>query len=83
MTKRFIAGAVCPECKMQDKIRVDSEAGTRECVNCGFTDERPVEGVQEPLTRVTRPAARRVETEATPVTLIDPADPDLGRGEDD
>jgi len=35
--KRFIAGAVCPDCAAQDSIRVWQEAGIwqRECVRCG------------------------------------------------
>lgn len=38
--KRFIAGAVCPRCGVQDRIRVYSVEGAthRDCVACGFTD---------------------------------------------
>lgn len=42
--KRFIAGAVCPECRAEDRLRVDYlRAGTleyqeRHCVACGFAD---------------------------------------------
>jgi uncharacterized metal-binding protein (TIGR02443 family) len=68
--RRFIAGAVCPECGLRDKIVVDSVAGLRECVNCGFSDDRPVGGGAEPKTRVNRPAARRVDTPAEKITLI-------------
>ncbi len=70
MSRRFIAGAVCPRCGLHDKIVVDSETRRRECVHCGFSDEQPVAGVAEPKTRVTRPAARRPETPAEPITLI-------------
>ena len=70
--RRFIAGAVCPRCGLMDKMVVDSDREHRECVACGFRDERPDQAITEPLTRVSRPAARRVETPAEPVTLVQP-----------
>ncbi len=77
MTRRFIAGAVCPRCGEQDKLVVDTETDLRECVKCGFREERPREGTAAELrTRVNRPAARRAETPSEVVTLIDPADSD-------
>lgn len=38
MTKRFIAGAVCPRCQQVDKIVVygECETGVCECVRCGY-----------------------------------------------
>lgn len=71
-TRRFIAGAVCPRCAAMDTILVDSDTDHRECVECGFTDERPGEVVREPATRVSRASARRTETPAEPVRLMDP-----------
>jgi len=82
--RRFIAGAVCPRCALMDKILVDLDTDRRECVACGFTEDRPGEGIAKPVTplagpagelptRVSRPAARRVETTAEPVRLIDPS----------
>lgn len=72
--RRFIAGAVCPRCGAMDKIIVDMDSQTRECVACDFAEERPQDsGAQPELpTRVSRAAARRVETPAEAVTLIDP-----------
>ena len=70
--RRFIAGAVCPRCGLMDKLLIDSARQVRECVSCGFSDERPVEGASEVPTRVTRGAARRVETDAEVVRLLDP-----------
>ncbi len=59
-----------------DKVVVDTDTDRRECVACGFSEERPADGAPTELaTRVTRPAARRVETEAEAVKLIDPAGP--------
>ncbi len=72
-TRRFIAGAVCPSCKQMDKMVVDLDTDHRECVACGFSEARPQGGSAEELpTRVTRPAARRVETTADVVRILDP-----------
>ena len=78
MTRRFIAGAVCPRCGEMDKLVVDSERQLRECVGCGFADERPEDDPAELPTRVTRGTARLVETPSERVTLIDPAKPATG-----
>ncbi len=39
--KRFIAGAICPNCGLQDKIVVFSVAGKdfAECVRCGYKQQ--------------------------------------------
>ncbi len=85
--RRFIAGAVCPRCAQMDKILVDLDTDQRECVACGFNEARPEDGggapagpAQAPVraepelpTRVSRPAARRIDTPAQPVRLVDPA----------
>lgn len=72
--RRFIAGAVCPRCGEMDKTVVDLDSDRRECIACGFGEERPPEepAVVEVSTRVSRASARRVETPAQTVTLIDP-----------
>jgi len=76
--RRFIAGAVCPRCALMDKIVVDLDTDQRVCVSCGFSEARPglpgEEAKHKPaelLTRVSRAAARRVETPAQAITLID------------
>lgn len=71
MTRRFIAGAVCPRCGEMDKLLVDSDTNRRECVSCGYTDERPAEVQTELRTRVNRPQ-RLQDTKAEPVRLLDP-----------
>ena len=95
--RRFIAGAVCPRCARMDKIVVNLDTDQRECVACGFSEERPGPGpsqsghvhpgpvgdaslareipAQEIPTRVSRAAARRVETPAEVITLVDPRTP--------
>jgi uncharacterized metal-binding protein (TIGR02443 family) len=73
--RRFIAGAVCPDCGALDRIVVDADSDERHCVTCGFREARPAPApaTSEPVTRVNRAAARRVETPAETVTLVDPA----------
>lgn len=77
--RRFIAGAVCPRCSLMDKIVVDLDTDQRECVACGFAEARPGPGSQadshagELPTRVSRPVARRTETAAEPVRLVEPS----------
>lgn len=57
-----------------DKLVVDMDTQFRECVACGFSEARPTDegGPAELPTRVSRAAARRVETPAEAVTLVDP-----------
>ncbi|MCB1676648.1 MAG: YheV family putative metal-binding protein [Halioglobus sp.] len=80
--RRFIAGAVCPRCGQMDRIVVDLDTDRRECVACSFSEPRPsadsvraAGGTGELPTRVSRGVARRVETPAQPVTLIDETKP--------
>lgn len=73
--RRFIAGAVCPRCGVMDRIIVSADGETRSCIECGFSDERPADNQQELKTRVNRPAARRSETVAEAVRLLDPSAP--------
>ena len=73
--RRFIAGVVCPRCAKMDKIVVDLDTDQRECVACGFTEARPGDSTAEKRelpTRVSRAAARRVDTPAEAVTLVTP-----------
>ena len=50
---------------------IDGAADERRCVACGFVEARPDAGASMPPTRVTRASARRVETEAEAVRLLD------------
>jgi len=68
---RFIAGAVCPRCGAIDRTVIDEEADRRRCIECEFVEARPAAPVVVPATRVTRPSARRVETPAENIKLID------------
>ncbi len=71
-TRRFIAGAVCPQCQQMDKLVMyrEGERSFRECVSCGFREEMLVNATASaPATRVSGPAPG----EEQPVRLIDPA----------
>jgi len=70
---RFIAGAVCPRCSAMDKIVVDPQTDTRRCVSCGFADDRPADKGpdQEVVTRVSRGSARRIDTPAQTIKIVD------------
>ena len=41
-SKRFIAGAVCPQCQVVDRLVVEQADGVmrRRCVSCGFSDDQ-------------------------------------------
>jgi hypothetical protein len=71
-TRRFIAGAVCPECRALDRIVVEEvEAGRRRrCVSCGYIDTLARSSASEPPGRFTRRPEREVP--ATVVRMIDP-----------
>jgi uncharacterized metal-binding protein (TIGR02443 family) len=74
--RRFVAGAVCPRCEQMDKIAIDLDTDQRVCVHCGFAEDRPGLPAEAPKslelpTRVSRAAARRVQTKAEAITLID------------
>lgn len=74
--RRFIAGAVCPECRAVDRIVLEQEGALqrRRCVSCGYTDTLVGRTPAEPPTRLSR---HRGEAPATPVRIVDP-----GRGDD-
>lgn len=62
--RRFIAGAVCPRCGDMDKIVVDAETDRRECIACGFSEERP--GPVAPAGQDGTPRARELPARELP-----------------
>ncbi|MDB2628504.1 YheV family putative metal-binding protein [Gammaproteobacteria bacterium] len=40
---RFIAGAVCPNCKEVDKIAITPDDKTIYCLSCDFKENKPLE----------------------------------------
>jgi len=79
---RFIAGAVCPRCGVMDRIVVSGDGAQRTCIDCGFGDERPADTPAPVATRVSRAAARRVETQPEVVRVLGLNDP-IGEAGDD
>lgn len=80
LKRRFIAGAVCPECQQMDKVVMYDDAQGRrwrECVSCGFKDEMTEQlNAEEPGTRVNQPRVGEKplahEDEVTVVNVLDP-----------
>lgn len=75
ITKRFIAGAVCPRCAQMDKLVMYKQDGKdfRECVSCDFKDEmRFTSNRQELQTRVN--TSDDVKREQTQVLTLEPND---------
>ncbi|MGE3297221.1 MAG: YheV family putative zinc ribbon protein [Porticoccaceae bacterium] len=73
-TRRFVAGAICPHCKMADRTVVFRRDGQdhRECVACGFGETGA--GALTSTPPVTRPerTVRLEQAMPEPVRLIDP-----------
>ena len=85
--KRFIAGAVCPECNEVDRIVVEVaqhseslvEMSRRRCVSCGFADEY-AEGAGTPVSGIPKGRPERPKSAAVnpvQVRILDPNDPSL------
>ncbi|WP_025733955.1 YheV family putative zinc ribbon protein [Carnimonas nigrificans] len=75
--KRFIAGAVCPRCAAMDTLKAWEQNGIRyrECVDCDFFEQLPLEqqqGVEELETRVNKPAPAEPADELQTVRILDP-----------
>lgn len=52
--RRFIAGAKCPKCQLDDKIVLIIEAHHEfiQCVNCDFIEHRPENPVPAPKEQI-------------------------------
>jgi hypothetical protein len=70
--RRFIAGAVCPDCRAVDRIVVEQVDGERRrrCVSCGHTDAQLESSIREPSTRLDTRARPRAP--ATAVRILTP-----------
>ncbi len=77
--KRFIAGAVCPNCRAMDGIYFDQEIGenTIFCVNCDYSDIRatgvsPDDGLPESgVSDKSQKMRSENDSDLLKVTLID------------
>ncbi|MEM1231109.1 MAG: YheV family putative zinc ribbon protein [Pseudomonadota bacterium] len=81
MKKRFIAGAVCPQCRAEDRLQIhwlrlgEQTWEERHCVACGFADqaEESVRGT-ETLPRIRR-GRQSGDAPSQPVRILDPKSP--------
>lgn len=75
MTKRFIAGAVCPRCGEMDRLMTFEREGKtmRECVSCDFSEAMVANVVaNEMKTRVNHFEDETAKDEVTAVKILDP-----------
>ena len=78
---RFVAGAVCPQCGLMDRLQVLEDNGVhiRRCVACGHRDGLPVAEAPAPKSRLDPATGQRPvdAVKAQTVRLLDP-----GRGQE-
>jgi uncharacterized metal-binding protein (TIGR02443 family) len=69
--RRFIAGAVCPQCQAIDRLIVEDVDGERRqrCVACGFSERAAQAGPGLVKGRLEKP---RVAAEPEPLRIVDP-----------
>lgn len=77
--KRFIAGVTCPRCAEMDRVRAweQNNIRYRECVNCDFFEQLPVEddALTEITTRVNQVREEQKHQDVQPVRILDPGKP--------
>ena len=79
--RRFIAGAVCPDCRAQDRLRVDywhtadGEEQQQCCVACGYSRRDVAGGEALPTLPRIRRGQQSPPVQAQPVRLLDPDKP--------
>ncbi|MAD06449.1 MAG: hypothetical protein CMP86_03440 [Gammaproteobacteria bacterium] len=78
LKRRFIAGAVCPQCRALDRLVLESSADgsqqRRRCVACGFSESMDAPNASAgamPRARFERSRAASVEHQ--PVKILDPS----------
>lgn len=74
ITKRFIAGAVCPRCGEMDRlVTYTSEEGTfKECVSCDFSEKQIAQVEMAELeTRVNHFPEEEKDDQAQVVQIVD------------
>ena len=78
--KRFIAGAVCPECRAVDRLVLEVRAGAdgvadeewQRCVACGYEAPRPGSAYESvPRGKPERRLRGQVEIESQTVKIMD------------
>lgn len=76
VTKRFIAGVICPRCAAMDRVRSWEQHGIRyrDCVSCDFFEQLPIEdeSLPEMETRVNRVREDQQRQDVQTVKILDP-----------
>ncbi|MAX33552.1 hypothetical protein SAMN05216571_11410 [Onishia taeanensis] len=76
VTKRFIAGVICPRCAAMDRVRSWEQHGIRyrDCVSCDFFEQLPIEdeSLPEMETRVNRVREEQQQQDVQTVKILDP-----------
>ncbi|MCG8312792.1 MAG: YheV family putative metal-binding protein [Pseudomonadales bacterium] len=49
MSRRFIAGAICPDCGAMDKLYLEAPSTTPVCAACGYEMQSPESEHPEPI----------------------------------
>lgn len=76
VTKRFIAGVICPRCAAMDRVRSWEQHGIRyrDCVSCDFFEQLPIEddSLPELETRVNQVREEQQHQDVQTVKILDP-----------
>ncbi|WP_192035544.1 YheV family putative metal-binding protein [Halomonas sp. YLGW01] len=76
VTKRFIAGVICPRCATMDRVRSWEQHGIRyrDCVSCDFFEQLPIEddSLPELETRVNQVREEQQRQDVQTVKILDP-----------
>ncbi|WP_086934307.1 YheV family putative zinc ribbon protein [Agarilytica rhodophyticola] len=73
LQKRFIAGAVCPQCAAMDTLIMfkENDEEYRECVDCGFKDKLIFKSQMGELTTRVNKTEEDIKNETQVVKLVD------------
>lgn len=76
--RRFIAGAVCPQCGEMDRLILESDGSRRRCVACDYSDSLDSASSSEPKTRLDGGLKKSAveSTEVRPVRILGNTKPD-------
>ena len=76
VTKRFIAGVICPRCAAMDRVRSWEQHGIRyrDCVSCDFFEQLPIENddLPELETRVNQVREEQQRQDVQTGKILDP-----------
>lgn len=78
MSKRFIAGAVCPQCRALDRIVIEGEVEEKvqRCVECGYEAKHQETLAGVPRGKPERPTPpRQVSTQTVKIMDLQPESP--------